>query len=189
VNFRGERRSNATHLSTTDPEARLARKGPGQPATLCFAGHVLMENKNGLVVDATLTQATGTAEVEAALALLADRPVGKRLTVGADKGYDSAWFVDECRQLQVTPHVAQKSRHSAIDGRTTRHPGYRKSQRRRKRVEEIFGWVKTVGGLRTLPGCGVAKNTAVFLFRLVAYNLRRLATLTAPAAPAAPATT
>lgn len=181
VDFRGDRRSNATHCSTTDPDARLARKGPGQPATLSYLGHVLMENRNGLVVDATLTQASGTAEVEAALTLLAARPVGKHLTVGADKGFDTPWFVEECRQLQVTPHVAQKARHSAIDGRTTRHAGYRESQKRRKRVEEIFGWVKTVGNLRKLPFCGVAKNEAAFLFRVLAYNLRRLATLTAPA--------
>jgi transposase len=181
VDFRGERRTNETHCSTTDPDARLARKSLGQPATLSYLGHVLMENRNGLVVDATLTQARGTAEVEAALTLLADRPAGKHLTVGADKGYDTAWFVDECRRLQVTPHVAQKTKRSAVDGRTTRHPGYRASQKRRKRVEEIFGWVKTVGNLRKLPFCGTMKNEAAFLFRLVAYNLRRLATLTAPA--------
>lgn len=181
VDFHGERRTNDTHASTTDPEARLARKGPGQPATLSVVGHVLMENRNGLVVDGTLTQASGHAEVEAALTLLADLPVGKRLTVGADKGYDTAWFVDECRRMQVTPHVAQKARSSAIDGRTTRHPGYPVSQRRRKCIEEIFGWLKTVGGFRKLSLCGVAKNAAAFLFGLTAYNLRRLATLTAPA--------
>lgn len=181
VDFRGEHRTNDTHVSTTDPEARLARKGPGQPATLSFVGHVLMENRNGLVVDGTLTQPSGHAEVEAAIGLLADLPAGKRLTVGADKGYDTAWFVDECRRMQVTPHVAQKTRFSAIDGRTTRHPGYPVSQRRRKRVEEIFGWMKTVGGFRTLSLGGVAKNAAAFLFGLTAYNLRRLATLTAPA--------
>jgi transposase len=145
VDFHGEKRSNATHQSTTDPEARLAQKGKGKEAKLCFMGHVLMENRNGLIVDVATTQATGTAEVEAALELL-DRVGGdRRLTVGGDKNYDQHPFVDICRSMNVTPHVAQKRQGSAVDGRTTRHAGYQVSQKVRKRVEEIFGWGKTVG--------------------------------------------
>jgi transposase len=142
VDFRGEQRRNTTHASTTDPEARLARKGPGKEAKLCFAGHVLMENRHGLVVDVMLTQATGTAEREAALDMLERLPGVHRVTVGGDKNYDTADFVAECRELNVTPHVARRV-YSSIDRRTTRHPGYTLSQRVRKRVEEIFGWVKS----------------------------------------------
>ena len=127
--FRGERRSNATHVSTTDPEALLARKGQGQAAKLSFAGHVLMENRNGLVVDVVLSQATGTAETEAALTMLERVPTARRITVGADKGYDTREFVTTCRSFEITPHVAMKQRHSALDRRTSRHAGYAASQR------------------------------------------------------------
>ena len=145
----GRRRSNATHASTTDPEARLHKKSPGTGAILCFMGHTLMENRNGLVVQAELTQADGHAERQAALDMIHRHAPGstRRLTLGADKAYDSADFVADLRQACVTPHVAQKSRHSAIDGRTTRHAGYAVSQKRRKKIEEPFGWAKTVGGM------------------------------------------
>lgn len=179
VDFRGEKRSNATHASTTDPEAMLARKGRGKEAKLCFAGHVLMENRNGLVVDVTLTRATGTAERAVALEMLEGLPGVHRVTVGGDKNYDTADFVAECREMHVTPHVAQNTsgRHSAIDGRTTRHPGYAVSQRVRKRVEEIFGWVKTVGGGRKVRYIGVARNQLWAELTAAAYNLVRMAKL------------
>ena len=138
VDYHGEQRTNDTHQSTTDPEARLARKGRGKEAKLCFAGHVLMENRNGLVVDVAITQATGTAEREAALDMLEQVPVSRRITVGADKGYDTADFVTMCRRMNITPHVARRQ-WSKVDARTTRHAGYLSSQRIRKRVEEIFG--------------------------------------------------
>ena len=157
VDFRGERRSNETHRSTTDPDARLAKKGKGKEAKLCFGAHVLMDNRQGLVVDVRLAPADGASERQAALAMLAAVPGAARITVGADRGYDTRGFVKECRSLKVTPHVAQNQR-SAIDRRTTRHEGYRYSQRVRKRVEEVFGWVKTVGGGRKLRYCGVAGN-------------------------------
>lgn len=176
VDFRGERRTNETHASRTDPEARLARKGKGKEAKLCFAGHVLMENRHGLVVDVAVTRATGTAERESALELLARLPGSHRVTVGADKGYDSRAFVAGCRELRVTPHVARKG-WTAVDGRTTRHSGYAVSQRARKRVEEIFGWLKTVGGGRKLRYRGVARNTLWAELAAAAYNLVRLAKL------------
>ena len=176
VNFRGEHRINDTHASTTDPEALLARKGKGREAKLCFAGHVLMENRHGLVVDVQITQATGTAERDTALDLLQAVPGSRHLTVGADKGYDTADFVQECRDMDITPHVARKQR-SAIDGRTTRHEGYRLSQRIRKRVEEIFGWLKTVAGGRKLRYRGVEKNQLWAEVALAGYNLVRLAKL------------
>jgi transposase len=184
VDFRGERRRNETHASTTDPEARLARKGPGWEARLAFAGHVLMENRNGLVVDVLLTQATGTAEREAALDMLERLPGQHRVTLGADKAYDAAAFVEECRSMRVTPHVARRQ-DSNLDGRTTRHLGYALSQRARKRVEEIFGWIKTVGGGRKLRYLGVAKNQLWMELTAAAYNLVRIARLllTEPAAP------
>ena len=177
VDFRGQRRSNATHVSTTDPEARLARKGDGQETRLCFTGHVLMENRNGLVVDLDLTEASGPAEREAALALLRRRRGRRRITVGADKAYDTTDFVAGCRALNVTPQVAQHTtrRRSRIDRRTTRHPGYAVAQRIRKRVEEIFGWVKTVGGGRKLRYLGVARNRAWATIAGAAYNLVRMA--------------
>lgn len=179
VDFRGEKRRNDTHASTTDPEAMLARKGPGKEAKLCFAGHVLMENRHGLAVDVTLTQATGTAEREAALDMLERLPGVHQVTVGGDKNYDTADFVAECREMHVTPHVAQNTsgRRSAIDGRTTRHPGYYVSQRVRKRVEEIFGWVKTVGGGRKVRYIGVARNQLWAELTAAAYNLVRMVKL------------
>ena len=181
VDFHGERRGNATHQSTTDPEARLARKGAGKEARLCYAGHVAMDNRHGLVVNTRLTQARGTAEPAAALAMAAEIPRWGRVTPGADKGYDQKEFVRGLREHQVTPHVAQKL-HSAIDGRTTRHPGYRLSQWRRKRVEEIFGWLKTIGGLRKTRHRGAARVGWVFTFAAAAYNLVRMRNL-ALAAP------
>ncbi len=176
VHFRGERRRNDTHESTTDPEARLARKGSGREAKLCFAGHVLMDNREGLVVDVEITQATGTAERDTALGMLQRVLGSRRLTVGGDKGYDTVDFVWDCRDMDITPHVAQKRR-SAIDRRTTRHEGYRLSQRVRKRVEEIFGWVKTVGGGRKLRYRGLERNQLWADMTLAGYNLVRLAKL------------
>jgi transposase len=185
VDFRGERRRNETHASTTDPEARLARRGPGWEARLAFAGHVLMENRNGLVVDVMLTQATGTAEREAALEMLEHLPGQHRITVGADKAYDAASFVEVCRAMRVTPHVARRQS-SSLDGRTTRHVGYTLSQRVRKRVEEVFGWIKTVAGGRKLRYLGVAKNQLWMELTAAAYNLVRISRLllTEPMAPA-----
>lgn len=180
VDFHGQKRSNATHASTTDPDARLARKGTGKEAKLCLAGHLLMENRNGLAVDVLLTHATGTAEREAALAMLDRRPgPASRATLGADKGYDTRDFVAQCRDRHITPHVAQNTtgRRSAIDGRTTRHPGYAISQRIRKRVEEIFGWTKTVGGGRTLRSIGLARNHYWAELTTAAYNLVRMVKL------------
>ena len=176
VDFHDHERLNATHASTTDPEALLAKKGKGKEAKLSFLGHVLMENRNGLVVEVTVTQATGTAERETALAQVGRQPGLRRLTVGADKAYDTEVFVEGCRGRQVTPHVARKV-HSRIDGRTTRHPGYAVSQRKRKRVEEIFGWMKTVGGARKLRYLGVRKNQLWAELTATAYNLVRLAKL------------
>lgn len=181
VDFRGEQRSNVTHGSTTDPEARLARKGPGREAKLCFSGHVLMENRNGLVVDVMVTQATGRAEREAALEMLDRVPGTRRITVGADKNYDTFDFVAECREMNVTPHVACRL-FSNLGRRITRHPGYGLSQRVRKRVEEIFGWIKTVGGGRKLRYLGVARNQLWAELTAAAYNLVRIARLAMAAA-------
>ena len=177
VDFRGERRSNDTHRSTTDPEARLAKKGKGKEAKLCFGAHVLMDNREGLVVDVRLTPAGGASERDAALEMLEAVPGAGRITVGADRGYDTRGFVRGCRQSRVTPHVAQKQR-SAIDRRTTRHDGYRLSQRARKRVEEVFGWVKMVGGGRKLRYCGVERNRFWMQMTTARYNLVRLSKLT-----------
>jgi transposase len=177
VDFHGERRGNDTHQSTTDPQARLARKGPGKEAKLSYAGHVLMENRNGLAVNGCVTQADGRAEPQAALAMVEELPGEHRVTLGADKGYDSKQFVQELRDHQVTPHIACKQT-SIIDARTTRHPGYVISQQKRKRVEEIFGWVKTVAGLRKTRHRGVARVGWMFTFALAAYNLVRLRNLT-----------
>ena len=179
VNFRGERRSNATHTSTTDPEARLARKSEGQAAILAYRGHVLMENRHGLVVQAQVTQAVGPTEPETALALATTIPGERRVTLGGDKAYDTGPFVAGCRALQVTPHVAQNcaGRASAIDGRTTRQPGYAVSQTKRKRVEEIFGWLKTVGLMRKLRHRGTARVGWLFIFTAAAYNLVRIRNL------------
>lgn len=189
VDFKGERRLNRTHRSTTDPEARLARKGPGKEARLSFAGHVLMENRNGLVVDAELTEATGSAEEMAAIRMLSRMPGRRRITVGADKGYDTGNFVDGCWMMNATAHVAQKRLRSAIDGRTTRHAGYRQSQRVRKRVEEIFGWMKTVGGTRKLRYRGTARNGLWFETLATAYNLVRMAKIATVAGLRPPETT
>jgi transposase len=179
VDFHGEKRSNATHQSSTDPDAKLFKKGKGREAKLSYMGHVLMENRNGLVVDAELTQATGTAEREAALKMLAQIPKSARATVGADKGYDTRDFVAQTRSLGVTPHVAQNTsgRRSAIDDRTTRHPGYSVSQRIRKRVEEVFGWMKTIGLMRKTRHKGPDRVGWMFVFAAAAYNLIRMRNL------------
>ena len=179
VNFHGERRSNATHASTTDPDARLFRKGDAHEAKLYYQGHVLMENRHGLAVDGSLTPATGFAEREQALTMATQLPPGA--TLGADKSYDTRDFVDGLRGLAVTPHVAQNTtkRSSAIDGRTTRHPGYLVSQRERKRIEEIFGWLKMIGLLRKTRHRGVGRVGWMFIFGLAVYNLVRMRNLTA----------
>jgi transposase len=179
VDFHGETRTNATHVSKTDPEAKLARKGKGKEAKLSYSGHVLTENRNGLAVDVAVLQATGTAERDAALAMAAEIPGDHRVTMGGDKNYDTADLVAEARRLNVTPHVAQnnKRRRSAIDQRTTRHAGYQISQQKRKRVEEVFGWLKTVGGFRKLRHRGLERVEWMFTFAVAAYNLVRLRNL------------
>ena len=179
VNFHGERRSNATHASSTDPEARLFRKGDAHEAKLYYQGHVLMENRHGLAVDGSLTPATGFAEREQALAMATQLPAGA--TLGADKSYDTRDFVDGLRGLAVTPHVAQNTtkRSSAIDGRTTRHTSYLVSQHERKRIEEIFGWLKQIGLLRKTRHRGVARVGWMFTFGLAVYNLIRMRNLAA----------
>jgi len=182
VDFRGEKRTNETHESTTDPEAKLARKGKGKEAKLAFAAHALMENRNGLLVDLRVTEAFGTTERDAALAMLDEAlPGSGRITVAGDKGFDTKDFVQGCRQRNVTPHVAQnitKHRGSAIDGRTTGQVGYPISQRIRKRVEEIFGWCKTVGNFRKTRYRGRERNQLAAYFVGAAYNLLRVARLT-----------
>ena len=184
VDFKGERRSNATYRSTTDPEAMLYRKGPGMEAKLCYIGHGLMENRSGLIVDTRLTLVSGHAERLAALEMIEPYGDGPRaITLGADKGYDAADFVEELRTLNVRPHVAQKHRHSAIDGRTTRHAGYGVSQRVRKRIEEAFGWIKTIARLRKTRFIGRARTDWAFTFAAAAYNLVRLPKLLAEAPP------
>jgi transposase len=177
IDFHGEKRSNETHASTTDPEARLARKGSGKEAKLSYNGNVLMENRNGLVADVHVMPATGTAEREAALMMIGSTESTDALTVGGDKGYDTKEFVAQCRQMNATPHVAQKAQYSAIDGRTTRHAGYSISQKKRKRVEEIFGWMKTVGGVRKLRHRGLKLVSWMFTFAAAAYNLVRIRNL------------
>jgi transposase len=185
VDFHGDKRLNRTHASTTDPEARLFKKAKGKEAKLCFMGHVLMENRHGLVVSPRLTAATGTAEREAAVGLVEGVPGRHRITVGADKAYDTREFVQALRALQAVPHVAQNcnGRKSAIDGRTTRHPGYAVSQRLRKRVEEIFGWMKTVGPLRKTRHRGQDRVGWVFTLTAAAYNLVRMRNLTVALSP------
>ena len=181
-NFHQEKRSNETHASTTDPDARLFRKARGQEAKLAFLGHLLMENRNGLIVDARLTRATGTAEPEAALAMLGDVPGRRRISVGADKAYDTAAFVAAAREINVTPHVTQnitEYRGSNIDARTTRHVGYRISQVIRKRIEEANGWIKEVAGMDRAPFRGLARMGWMFTLRAAAYNLVRLPRLLA----------
>jgi transposase len=180
--FHEETRSNETHASTTDPDARLARKGAGKEAKLSFTGHLLMENRNGLVVDTRLTPATGTAEREAAIAMLNEVPGGHRITVGADKAYDTADFVAEMRAMKVTPHVARNinaHRGSNIDARTTRHAGYEISQVIRKRIEEANGWIKVVGGMARTLHRGVDRVGWMFQLRAAAYDLVRLPKLLA----------
>ena len=179
VDFHGEKRRNETHQSTSDPEALLARKGAGKEAKLSYHGHVLMENRNGLVTDTRVTQATGTAEREAAVEMVEAIPGQKQVTVGADKNYDVGSFVEEMRQQKATPHVAQnnKRRRSAIDQRTTRHAGYAISQKKRQRVEEIFGWLKTVGPMRKLRHRGLQLASWMFTFAAAAYNLVRIRNL------------
>jgi transposase len=184
VNFHGEKRANETHASTTDPEARLARKGAGKEAKLSYCGSLLMENRNGLIVNAMAGPATGTAERDAALLMVEQIPGTQPVTVAGDKGFDTAEFVAECRHMHATPHVAQNTRRrggSAIDGRTTRHAGYAVSQRKRKRIEECFGWLKTVALLRKVRHRGVAKVDWVFTFACAAYNLVRMRNLSFPA--------
>ena len=183
VDFHREKRSNQTHQSKTDPEARLYKKGPGKEAKLSYQGQVLMENRNGLVTGTRLTQATGTAEREAAVDM-AEQITGRgrhRITVGADKAYETQDFVERLRDLNITPHVAKNTsnRSSAIDGRTTRHAGYALSQRKRKRVEEIFGWIKTVGLMRKTRHRGLARVGWMFTFTAAAYNLVRIRNLSA----------
>jgi IS5 family transposase len=179
--FRGQKRSNETHQSTTDPEARLYRKSDGQPAKLCYLGHVLMENRNGLIVDTELTQATGWGERAAAEAMIETTAPSGGVTLGADKGYDTTAHVANLRALGVTPHVAQNqtNRRSAIDGRTTRHPGSAISQYIRKRIEEPFGWMKAAGGFRQTKHRGRDKVGWMFTMRAAAYNLIRLPNLLA----------
>lgn len=187
-NFRGQRRSNQTHASTTDPDARLFRKGPGKEAKLAYTEHVLMENRHGLVVDTRTTRAHGAAERMAALDMLAEQPGRPRRTLGADKHFDTGDFVMELRELGITPHVAQNAydsrnarRRSAIDGRTTRHSGYEASQRCRKRIEEVFGWVKEAAGLRQVRHRGLNRVGTQLTFAAAAYNLVRLPKLLAAA--------
>jgi hypothetical protein len=179
VNFKGQRRINDTHRSRTDPDALLARKGDGESARLAYTGHALMDNRHGLVVDTTLTKASGTAEWVAALAMLEAVPGDGRKTVGGDRGYDNKGFVASCREQGITPHVAQwpttARRNSAIDQRTTRHPGYRMSIRKRKRIEETFGWLKTVACTRKLRFIGVVRNKVWLQMAFAAYNLLRMA--------------
>ena len=188
VDFRGEKRSNDSHESTTDPDARLARKGSGKEAKLSYCGNLLIENGNGLIAQTELLQANGTAERDAALLMREQIPAEQRVTVGADKGYDTREFVAECRQMNVTPHVAQNTNRaggSAINGRTTRHAGYTLSQQKRKRIEECFGWLKTVALLRKLRHRGIFKVGWIFTFASAAYNLVRMRKLLAPAVQAA----
>src|SRR5450755_4663702 len=176
VDFRGEKRSNQTHASTSDPDAMLYRKGSGMEAKLCYIGHTLMENRNGLLVDARLTKVSGHAERLAALEMIeprADRP--QAITLGGDKGFDAADFIMELREINVTPHIARNTtRRSAIDRRTTRHPGYAASQRIRKRIEEAFGWMKTIAGQRKTKFRGVERVGWSFAFAAAAYNPVRL---------------
>lgn len=183
VDFRGERRSNETHESKTDPDALLARKGPGKESKLSYSGNLLVENRNGLIVDAEVFQANGTAERDAALTMLEHIAGTHPVTVGGDKGFDTFGFVKESRNLRVTPHVAQnvgRRGGSAIDARTTRHPGYALSQKRRKRIEECFGWLKTIALLRKVRHRGVCKVNWIFTLACAAYNLVRMRNLAVP---------
>ena len=179
VDFKGEKRSNATHASTTDPDARLYRKSFGTESKLCYSGHILMDNRHGLAVGGRVTQATSYAERDAAIEMLAKTRVGCRATLGGDKAYDVRDFVETLRWTKVTPHIASKVRYSALDGRTTRHSGYEVSQRKRKLVEQIFGWLKTVGLMRKTRHRGTARVGWMFVFSLAVHNLVRLRNLQA----------
>ena len=188
IDFHGETRSNQTHASTTDPDALLARKGSGKEAKLSYTGNLLVENRNGLIVTTELFQANGTAERDAGLVMLEQIRGEHRVTVGADKGYDTRDFVAECRNLKVTPHVAQNTKRSggsAIDERTTRHAGYEISQKKRKRIEESFGWLKTIALMRKVRHRGIHKVGWVFTFAAAAYNLVRMRNLLSPAVQSA----
>jgi len=180
ANFHGEKRSNQTHESKTDGDALLAKKGPGKEAKLSYMGHTVMENRHGLIVKAAASQATGKAEREVAADLLAALPGSKKRTVGADKNYDTAGFVEECRAMNITPHVARNDKRpggSAIDGRTSRHSSYQVSQRKRKRVEEPFGWGKTIGLIRQVKVRGLSKVNSVFMMTMIGWNLTRMRVL------------
>lgn len=179
VDFHGEKRSNETHASKTDPDARLARKSGGHEAKLAYSGNAMIENRNGLVISTELFLANGTAERDAAMVMAENIPGGGRVTVAGDKGYDTRDFVKEMRQMNITPHVAQNTngRRSAIDGRTTRHEGYGLSQKKRKRIEEVFGWMKTVAGMRKVRHRGLEKVAWMFTFAAAAYNLVRMRNL------------
>ena len=187
VDFHGEKRSNETHGSTTDPDALLARKGSGKEAKLSYNGNLLTENRNGFIITTEVFQANGTAERDAGLVMLEQIPGGHRVTVGADKAYDTRDFVSECRNMKVTPHVAQNTKRSggsAIDGRTARHEGYAVSQKKRKRIEECFGWLKTIALMRKVRHRGIEKVGWVFTFAAAAYNLVRMRKLLASPAGA-----
>ena len=180
VDFHGEKRSNETHESKTDPDAKLARKGAGKEAKLSYSGNLLVENRNGLIVNAELLEANGRAERDAALLMLEQVPGDGRITVGGDKGFDTREFAAECRHMNVTPHVAQNAARaggSAIDGRTTRHSGYAVSQKKRKRIEECFGWMKDIALIRKLKHRGLMKVGWIFEFAAAAYNLVRMRNL------------
>jgi transposase len=180
VDFHGERRSNQTHESKSDPDALLARKGPGKEAKLSYSGNLLIENRNGLIVSSLVWEATGTAERDAAMAMLQNVPGTGHVTVGGDKGFDTAEFVRECRNMRVTPHVAQnlgRRGGSSIDDRTTRHTSYGISQKKRKRIEECFGWLKTIALLRKVRHRGTLKVDCIFTFACAAYNLVRMRNL------------
>ena len=179
VDFHGKQLSNETHASTTDTDARLFRKGPNKEAKLRHMGHLLTENRNGLIVDALVTEAGTRQEWEAGFEMLGAQSTHPGMTVGADKGYDVAEFIDDCRLLKITPHVAAKNSGSRIDRRTTRHPGYEISQRKRKRIEECFGWMKTIGLLGKLRHRGKARVDWVFRFTAAAYNITRMKVLLA----------
>jgi transposase len=188
VNFHGEKRSNRTHESTTDADAKLARKGPGKEAKLSFQGNLLVENRNGLIINTELFEANGTAERDAALVMLEQIPGTQRVTLAGDKGYDTKDFVSACRNMKVTPHVAQNDKRpggSAIDARTARHAGYRISQLKRKRIEESFGWLKTIALMRKVRHRGIFKVGWVFTFAAAAYNLVRMRNLGSPAVQSA----
>lgn len=176
-NFHDQRRSNDTHESSTDPDSRLYRKGKGKESRLCHMGHLLTENRNGMIVEATVTEAATRQEWEAGETMLATQGTRPGMTIGADKGYDTATFVDACRALKVTPHVAAKMLHSRVDKRTTRTVGYRVSQTKRKRIEECFGWMKDIGLMRKLRHSGHQKVNWIFRFTAAAYNITRMKTL------------